>query len=246
MPFVRNFKEIGFIRVQDNLLQTFRKELNDPDLKINALYEFECSTPTMLNFQKEDIVLSDFKFKVEFADRTASDDVKKIFDSTDTILIKTDNISTPSDLKEKLFGQGEKIKKLSKEIHLKSLTLAYKNFVLYDLENIITKTFVTELNENFSTYGLISFSGETKTDNKLALISPSNKLKFNLEKDAYKNKISFELGKVHNQISFSVTRDNVLNNTLYKKNKKTAGENRTMSQEIIETIYVLGLQNYVN
>ena len=29
-----------------------------------------------------------FCFKVEFADRTASDDVKKIFDSTDTISIK--------------------------------------------------------------------------------------------------------------------------------------------------------------
>ena len=109
MPFIRNFKEIGFIRVQDNLLQTFRKELNDPDLKINALYEFECDTPTTLSFQKENFVLPDFKFKVEFADWTASDDVKKIFNSTDTILIKPDKISAPSDLKEKLFGQGKKI-----------------------------------------------------------------------------------------------------------------------------------------
>ena len=31
-----------------------------------------------------------------------------------------------------------------------------------------------------------------------------------------------------------------------QKKKKTAGEKRTMSQEIIETIHVLGLQNYVN
>ena len=31
--------------------------------------------------------------------------------------------------------------------------------------------------------GLISFSGETKTDNKLALISLSSQLKFNLKKD---------------------------------------------------------------
>ena len=75
-----------------------------------------------------------------------------------------------SDLKEKLFGQGDKIKKLSKEIQLKSLTLAYERFFLYDLENMITETFVTQLNQSFSTYGLISFSGETKTDNKLSLI----------------------------------------------------------------------------
>ena len=109
MSFVRNLKEIGFIRVQDNLLQTFRKKLNDPDLNVNALYELERDTLTMLSFQKEDFVLPNFKFKVEFADRTTSDDVKKIFYSTDTIFIKPDKISVPSNLKEKLFGQGEKI-----------------------------------------------------------------------------------------------------------------------------------------
>ena len=66
-------------------------------------------------------------------------------------------MSVSSELKEKLFGQGEKIKKLSKEIQLKSLTLAYENFFLYDHENMIIETFVTELNESFSKYGLISF-----------------------------------------------------------------------------------------
>ena len=76
---------------------------------------------------------------------------------------------------------------------------------------MITETFVTELNENFPTYSLISFSGETKTDNKLALIKPSSKLKFNLKKDVYKNKVSFELGKVHTKTRFSTTHDNILN-----------------------------------
>ena len=47
---------------------------------------------------------------------------------------------------------------------------------------MIAKTFPTKLNESFSTYGLIPFSGETKMDNKLALISPSRNLKFNLKK----------------------------------------------------------------
>ena len=71
----------------------------------------------------------------------------------------------------------KKIKKLSKEIQLKSLTLAYENFFLYDIENMITETFVvTKLNESISAYGLISFSGETKMDNKLVLISLRNKL----------------------------------------------------------------------
>ena len=59
--------------------------------------------------QKEDFVLLNLKFKVEFPDRTASEDFKKIFNSTETILIKPDRISASSDLKEKLFGQDEKI-----------------------------------------------------------------------------------------------------------------------------------------
>ena len=221
MSFVRNLKKIGFIRLQDNLLRTFRKKLNDPDLKINALYEFECDMPTALSFQKQDFVSPNFKFKVEFVDRTASADVKKIFDSTDTILIEPDKISAASDLKGKLIGQAEKIKKLSKEIQLKSLTLAYENFFQYDPENMITETFVTELNKNFSAYRLISFSGETKADNKLVLISPSNKFKFNLKKGTYKNEIGFELGKVHDQKQFSVTRNSVFNlGILCTKNKQ--------------------------
>ena len=92
-------------------------------------------------------------------------------------------IPTLRNLKEKLFSQDEKIKKLSREMQLKPLTLAYENFVIYDLENVITKTFVTILNENISTDFLISFSGETKTENKLLLIKPSRKPKFNLKKD---------------------------------------------------------------
>ena len=91
-----------------------------------------------------------------------------------------------------------------KNFQLKSLTLAYEIFFPDGNENMITATFVT------------LFSGETKTDNKLALISLSNKLKFNLKKHAYKNnkqtkaKISFEFCTVYGQTSFSVTCYNVL------------------------------------
>lgn len=108
---------------------------------------------------------------------------------------------------------------------------------------MITQTFLTKLNEVISKYGLILFPGETKTKNKLHLICPNNKLKFNLKKDIYKNRVKFELDKVHTKTSFSTTRDNVLNfGILCTRKNETAGEERTMSLEIIDTIYVLELQ----
>ena len=55
---------------------------------------------------------------------------------------------------------------------------------------MITETSVTEFNENISIYGLIAFWGQTNNkDRKLHLITPGHKLKFNIEKDVYKNKI---------------------------------------------------------
>ena len=189
--------------------------------------------------------MPDFKFKVEFSDRTASDEVKKSFDSTENILVDpekeaaTDNIKTD-------FGQGEKIKKLSKEIQLKSVTLAYENFFLYDNENMITETIVKELNKKLSTFGLVSFSVEAKDNNKSDLITQNRKLKFNMKKDVYKSRIYLNLGEVHTKTSFSTTRNNVLNfGLICPKKNKSVGEKRTMSQEIIKTVHGSGLQNFI-
>ena len=68
-----------------------------------------------------------------------------------------------------------------------------------------------------------------------------------MKKDIYKNKVGFELGKVHTKTSFSTTCDDVLNFSILRTRKsKTVGEKRTMQKEIINTIHVLGLQNFVN
>ena len=91
-------------------------------------------------------------------------------------------------IKASLDTQIENIKNASANV--KSLTVAHENFFLYDNENIITETYVSELNENISIYGLIAFFGKTTNkDNKLHLMTPKLKLKFSLKKDTYKNKI---------------------------------------------------------
>ena len=104
-----------------HLLWDFRYKLNDPYLNVNALYEFECEKTVVTSFKVGDFVSSKLDLKLELTDQKGFD-VKFFFDSSDNILIKPDKISASSDIKEKLFSQGEKIKKLSKEIQLKSLT----------------------------------------------------------------------------------------------------------------------------
>ena len=48
---------------------------------------------------------------------------------------------------------------------------------------MIKETFVTELNKEFSIYGLITLSGGNKNNKKLDLITPSNTLKLAVKKD---------------------------------------------------------------
>ena len=64
-----------------------------------------------------------------------------------------------------------------------------------------------------SLYMVISFLGkQVDLENKLQLITPKQKRKFNVKRDSYKNKVEFELGKVQTKKSFSKPRDNILNN----------------------------------
>ena len=74
--------------------------------------------------------------------------------------------TSPEKIEEYLSEDYFKLKKLSEEINLKSLNRIYENFFLYDLENIIKPRFTTELQTEFSIYGLINFSGEIDEEKK--------------------------------------------------------------------------------
>ena len=111
---------------------------------------------------------------------------------------------------------------------------------------MIAETYMSELNENILIYGLIPFLKKTiNRANKLHLITPELKLKFNLKEDRYENKIELKLGKVHTKTSFSTPRDNVLNfGVLGTKRNKPIAEKRAMSYKIVDTVQILGLQNF--
>ena len=169
--FLKYFREIGVVDVSQGLLNDFRKYLNDKKYSVSKIYKFKNDFLTFRQTMKEDDFVLPSEFKIDFklkttttkTSTTADQIFEKTFKSTFSLLEDKSKIKKVArrNIKD-LQGQSGYIKKLSKKVNLKSLTHAYENFFLYDLENVIKPIFTTELQKEFSIYGLISFSGETK------------------------------------------------------------------------------------
>ena len=179
-------------------MNTLRSQLNDNDFTVSKLYGFRSKFAKTYysSLSIDDFVIPDFNVSVKVKskkDEVVDDVHKKIFEASFYVLdnktntsqttitpskdqrIKTLKNTTPEKIEEQLGGQYIFLKKLVEKVNLKSLRYAYKNFFLYDLENIIKPTFTTELQKEFAIYGLINFSGEVK-----------KKVKFNFTTKTFK------------------------------------------------------------
>ena len=190
-------------------------------------------------FSADDFNLLDDEIKIT----TDVNDLKSIFEynsNFDTGSTVTLKMKSPKDVNEKM--QSDELNFLqSNKINTNSLTYAHENFFLYDLENMIQPTFTTELQQEFSIYGLIYFSGEQK--DKLDLVKPKDKLKFQLNRDIYKKQMKFQIAKVHKKKTFNIVSDYVSNFSIVKTEKNGIGNKRKMKNEIIDEIPFLGIQN---
>ena len=90
---------------------------------------------------------------------------------------------------------------------------------------------------------MINFSGESKKNNKLNLISRQNSLKFQLERDIYKTELKFELNKVHTKKTFDIVGDILNFGMLTTQKQKRVGEKRSLEAEIIDSVNIIGIQN---
>ena len=245
--FMKSLVEVNEVIVTSTMLQNFRNQLSDQSYTDSKIHGFRGSSFKKMVISKDDFVLPDFKIDINLKDRKySSQTLRDLFEHSYSLLNTDTKVKTlaPSNIESALMGKLEYIKNLSKSINLKSLTHTYENFFLYDLENIIKPTFVTELGKNFSIYGLISFSGKTKENNKLDLIRPSDSLNFQLLADTYKNSLTFELGKVHEKNSYNVVGDKVFNIRILRSEKnKTLGRKRFMGAEIVDKMQILGVQD---
>ena len=180
-----------FVYVLQGLLNDFRKYLNDQKYSISKIYKFKNDFLTFRQTVKEDDFVFPSEFKIDFklkttttkTSTTADQIFEKTFKSTFSLLEDKSKIKevAPTNI-EDLQGQSEYIKKLSEKVNLKSLTHAYENFFLYDLENVIKRIFTTELQQEFSIYGLISFSGKTKKTKQIRFNKTNQEIKISIYK----------------------------------------------------------------
>ena len=240
--FLKYFREIGVVDVSQGLLNDFRKFSNDQKYSVSKIYKFKNDFLTFQQTMKEDDFVLPSEFKIDFKLKTTTTKIsttadqifEKTFKSTFSLLEDKSKIKevAPTNI-EDLQGQSGYIKKLSEKVNLKSLTHAYENFFLYDLDNVIKPIFTTELQQEFS-------------NDKLDLIRPTERLKFEFIKDVYKNKLEFELSKVHTKKSFNVVSNkvfNLLRTNVKNRGKKIIEQKRAFNREIIETIKISGVQN---
>ena len=261
----KNIPEIPKKIITATELADLRKQLKDDNFSISEIYGFRNTRySTYRTLKPADFEIPDFMVKVEVENKL-KDEEKKIFEGSFYVLDndynqskKTKKISdsnriaviknTFSEENQKfLEKEYTRLKKKADEINFKSLNVVYENFFLYDLDNYIVPSFTSELETEFSIYGLVNFSNELRTENeKLNIITPENYLRFNVIDNIVKNKLNFELTKVHTKKTFEIIDKAVYNFGILKTEGRNIGRKRQAQVEVMDLVRIIGLQKTEN
>ena len=226
----------GSILVNDSELQDIKTKLGNTKFNISVFYVFaHRNSNATWKFSINDFTIPNSNINIK-----SKQDIFNYF--SEKKIDMSEKVKAPQDLIQKLQSKElNLVQSLLKKVNLKSLTHAYENFFLYDLENMIKPTFTTELQQEFNIYGLIYFFGDQK--DKLHLIRPKSKLKFQFNKDVYKKQIKFELAKVHKKKTFNVVGDYISSFSILRTKQNDIGYKRKARMELIDEISILGIQN---
>ena len=231
----------GRIIIRDKHLQDIKQKLGNNKFDKSVFYIYGArNANTKFEFNIKDFTIPNNNVNIKSTGNLKQDIFNYMSENKPNM---SEKIEAPKALVQKLESEElTLLKSLSKKVNIKSLTHAYENFFLYDLENIIKPTFTTELQKEFNIYGLIYFSGEAKENNKLHLIRPESKLKFQFNKDVYKKEMRFELAKVHKKKTFNVVGDYISNFSILTT-KRYGIEQKRKRMELVDEISILGIQN---
>ena len=261
----KNIPEIPKKIITATELADLRKQLKDDNFSISEIYGFRNTRySTYRALEPADFEIPDFMVKIEVENKL-KDEEKKIFEGSFFVLDndynqskKTEKISKSNriaTIKSTFSEENQKflekeyirLKKKADEINFKSLSVVYENFFLYDLDNYIVPSFTSELETEFSIYGLVNFSNELRTENeKLNIITTENYLRFNVIDNIVKNKLNFELTKVHTKKTFEITDKAVYNLGILKTEGRNIRRKRQARVEVMDLVRIIGLQKTEN
>ena len=118
------------------------------------------------------------------------------------------------------------------------------DFFLYESQNLIRETFVSEVNKQVHLIGSVSFLDKIQKDGKMQLVKASNKQKFDVKKNVLISYFEFNTSPMHanKKINF---RKREMNNLMIAGTEKLAraGQKRKMV-DIVETLLIKALQSY--
>lgn len=128
------------------------------------------------------------------------------------ILNANEAISVPANLKDILDKQIINLREKSEIVKtVKLSSFIHDMFFLYDLGNIITKTYINELERSILIYVSITYLGEINSTNEVDLITPQKKISFKFPKNVYKSQIDLELAKVKDEEKINITNNKIQN-----------------------------------
>ena len=109
-------------------------------------------------------------------------------------------------------------------------------YFLYDNQNIIKETFISEINKKVSLTGSISFFDKVKDSGEMFLINNKNKLLFKLKSNKILSKLSFNLSPTVASQKIKFTKRKINNILIVSSARIKTGQKRKMVEVISKSI----------
>ena len=208
--FLNNVRYNGRFKLKDTYVNEIKKvEPFFPFTHIDSF--FTGDTDQILDIQENDvlrIIYDDLNYNPLLFMRCTNPKLDKYFRTIIGIVSKkhvtTLSTEQQTELKQLMSEDVNEIKELiekeevGKSLKPTSEELQQRHFYLYDNSNLVKPTLITELNKKVSIYGKIEVAAVNDT-NKNKLISPDKALQYEIDKNIFKENLSFELQNITKQ-----------------------------------------------
>ena len=182
-------------------------------------------------------------------------DEKKIFEfredifTTDTFY-GTSHEKTISETKMNELLKLNNYEKAVKDVDFTNLITIKKpsehSFFLYENQNIIKETFISEIKKRVSLLGGVWYFVKTGSDGKIEIVTSKNKLKFKIKKNESLSRFIFNISPVTAAKKIDFEQRKIKNILILSANTRPANIRKRKMVEILDTIMIKALQSYDN